>query len=199
MQTNSPNFVDILSDPNDDCNKGVVAFMVRKVTVSRHHYDYASTRPIFMLFSFATAKAEVSDIMMLTSSLSKAARKHAIPCLSCSVSGSYVTQAAQINPSRPPSPRSHQRRQSSSKTSNPPSDDSRPMATPSETPTKDTSSAAKEAGAKRPATRLKRQKSKNASQDTIAETKDDVRFRLPSVPSTQHLHPHGTGENPPQY
>ncbi|MCJ1481291.1 hypothetical protein MMC06_001448 [Schaereria dolodes] len=106
------------------------------------------------------------------------------------MSGFNVYQTAHRTQSRPFSPRTHQRRQSSSKTSNPPSDNSRPVAAPSGTSAKTTTSTTtKEAPAKRP-TRLRRQKLKDTSQVPTEEMKEILKHQLPSVPSTQHLHSH---------
>ncbi|KAA6406868.1 MAG: hypothetical protein FRX48_09366 [Lasallia pustulata] len=80
---------------------------------------------------------------------------------------------------------------SSSKTSNPPSDEPRAIAAASETPAaKDGAPVVKEEVGKRPAPRLSRRKSKDASIETVERAKDEALFNLPSVPSTHHLHPH---------
>jgi hypothetical protein len=88
--------------------------------------------------------------------------------------------------------RTHQRRHSSSKPSSPPDGGSRSLDTPAEATSKGTSPASKQDGDKRSTTRMGRRKSRDASVETAAKTKDETMLNLPSVPSTQHLHPHGT-------
>lgn len=128
---------------------------------------------------------------MLSSSLSKAARGSTSNPLLSTIS-SRSPQVSVAASSRPFSARTHQRRYSSSKTSNPPSDDSRAIAAASDAPAaKDGTHAVKEEGGRRPATRLSRRKSKDASIETVEGVKDEAPFDLPSVPSTHHLHPHG--------
>lgn len=130
---------------------------------------------------------------MLSSSLGKAARGTISKPLLSTISSR--SPQASVAASLPFSARTHQRRNSSSKASNPPSDDSRAIAATSEAPTtKDGTPAAKEEVGKRPATRLSRRKSKDASVETVERAKDEALFNLPSVPSTHHLHPHGAYE-----
>ena len=128
---------------------------------------------------------------MLSSSFSKTARGSASSCLLSSIASRspHVSVAAS---SLPFSARTHQRRYSSSKTSNPPSNEPRVIAAASETPAaKDGAPVVKEEVEKRPATRLSRRKSKDARIETVERAKDEALFNLPSVPPTHHLHPHG--------
>lgn len=129
---------------------------------------------------------------MLSSSLSKAARGSTLNPILSTIS-SRSPQLSVAASSRPFSARTHQRRYSSSKASNPPSDDSRAIAATSEAPAaKDGTHTVKEEVGKKPATRLSRRKSKDASVETVEGVKDEALLNLPSVPSTHHLHPHGT-------
>lgn len=125
---------------------------------------------------------------MLVSSMSRAVRKRSIPCVLSSLSGSH---ASNLSTSRalPPSPR--QRRFSSSKPSSPPNDDSRPIAAPAGASAEETARAPATGLRKRPATRLARQKTKQASVKAAVTVQGNGVSQLPSVPSTHHLHPHG--------
>ncbi|WEW56804.1 hypothetical protein PRK78_002259 [Emydomyces testavorans] len=78
-------------------------------------------------------------------------------------------------------PRGHQRRYSSSKPPVPPSDGSRGIDAPSQAPAKSVSPSKKDEAEKRPKRRTKESKSK-----------PETSLNLPSVPSTQHLHPQGS-------
>ena len=128
---------------------------------------------------------------MLSSSLSKAVRGSTSNSLLSTISSRSPQVSVAASP-RPFSARTHQRRYSSSKTSNPPSDDSRAIAATSEAPAaKEGAPAVKEEAGKRPATRLSRRKSKDASIEMVERAKDEALYNLPSVPSTHHLHPHG--------
>lgn len=128
---------------------------------------------------------------MLSSSLSKVARRSTPNPLLSTIS-SRSPQVSVAASSRPFAARTHQRRYSSSKTSNPPSDDPRAIAAASEAPAaKDGAPVVEEEVGKRPATRLSRRKSKDASIETVEKAKTESIFNLPSVPSTHHLHPHG--------
>ena len=127
---------------------------------------------------------------MLSSSITKVARKGTFPCFSCSISAAQVSQSIQNTSSHPLPQSTHQRRQSSSKTSSPPNDDSRPIAAPSEAKVKATT-VGKGVVSKPPAPRPRRQRSKEVVSETIGEPNDTWALQLPSVPSTQHLHPHG--------
>ena len=93
--------------------------------------------------------------------------------------------------SRPLAVRTHQRKHSSSKTPSSPSDESNPIATPSEAPTTEAKSGLKMGAEKRPSARLGRRKLKDITQETLGKTKTGPQLNLPSVPSTQHLHPTG--------
>ncbi|EEP79712.1 predicted protein [Uncinocarpus reesii 1704] len=75
-------------------------------------------------------------------------------------------------------PRTHHRRYSSSKPPVPPSDGSRGIDAPSQAPAKSVSPTKKEDAEKRTKRRAKESKSK-----------PETSLNLPSVPSTQHLHP----------
>ncbi|MCJ1298852.1 hypothetical protein MMC08_001643 [Hypocenomyce scalaris] len=128
---------------------------------------------------------------MLSLSLGKAARGSSSNTLLSSIS-SRMPQVSVAASSRPFSARTHQRRYSSSKTSRPPSDNPRPIAAASETPAaKNGAPAVEEDASKRPTTRLSRRKSKDATAETVERVKEGALLNMPSVPSTNHLHPHG--------
>ncbi|KAL8792951.1 MAG: hypothetical protein Q9195_004448 [Heterodermia aff. obscurata] len=105
-------------------------------------------------------------------------------CISCSGLG-RTTQALASTTRQKPAP-IHQRRHSSSK----PSDTSKnePQA-PSEAPTE--AKVPSPDPPKRSSTRLRR-KARDSVQAPLIKGSDETRYNLPSVPSTQHLHPLGT-------
>ena len=125
---------------------------------------------------------------MLKSSISRAACNRSLTCISSSL---HSAHASHLSTARtPPSPR--QRRFSSSKASNSPKDDSGPITAPTDARTQDAAPASHATLRKRPTTRLTRQKLKEASPKTMETTTDNALSQLPSVPSTNHLNPHGT-------
>ena len=100
-----------------------------------------------------------------------------------------------IGNTRPHSPSSkHQRRHSSSKPLSPPKNDPRAINAPSEAPTDQKVPAIE--SPKRSSTRLRR-KNKDTVREPIARH-HATRVNLPSVPSTQHLHPLGAPEDFPK-
>ncbi|KAK2853341.1 hypothetical protein FQN49_005164 [Arthroderma sp. PD_2] len=86
-------------------------------------------------------------------------------------------------------PYRHQRRYSSSKPPVPPSDGSRGIDPPAQTPAKSVSSgpSSKKDVEKREGRSSKKRAGKDAE---MAKSKQANSLKLPSVPSTQHLHPH---------
>ncbi|EER43755.1 DUF1713 domain-containing protein [Histoplasma capsulatum var. duboisii H88] len=86
--------------------------------------------------------------------------------------------------------RSHQRRYSSSKPPVPPSDGSRGIDTSSQSPTKSVSPSNKEGAEKREGKPAKRRGGKDSSNVSTKSKTNEPFLNLPSVPSTQHLHPH---------
>ena len=122
---------------------------------------------------------------MLSSSWGRATQRSTY--WSGSVSTSCTSKASF---SRPSIPCTHQRRNSSSKSSNPQSDDPRPLASPSEAVSKKTLPSSSPIR-KRLATRLSRQRSKETLLEVPKVKQDDRHTQLPAVPSTQHLHPNG--------
>lgn len=121
---------------------------------------------------------------MLSSSWNEIARRNAWVCLSCSVNSSPQLLVASSTVRSLPSSL-HQRRPSSSKSLNPPKNEHRSISTPSEAPA-DAQAPAAEVP-KRSSTRLRR-KTRDAVRDQVARH-NETRLSLPSVPSTQHLHP----------
>ncbi|OAX83886.1 hypothetical protein ACJ72_01746 [Emergomyces africanus] len=86
--------------------------------------------------------------------------------------------------------RSHQRRFSSSKPPVPPSDGSRGIDASSQSPAKSVSPSNKEGADKRDGKTARRRGAKDNA-NVSAKSKNNEHFmNLPSVPSTQHLHPH---------
>lgn len=121
------------------------------------------------------------------------ARRTPWTCLSCT-SLIKTSQALVAGPISGSQARIHQRKHSSSKTSSPPKDEPRAIATPTEAPTKDAKPAGKKSTEKRPSTRIGRQKSKEGIQEA-ANASDEMSLSLPSVPATSHLHRSGTYPN----
>ncbi|EEH33385.1 hypothetical protein PAAG_04435 [Paracoccidioides lutzii Pb01] len=86
--------------------------------------------------------------------------------------------------------RTNQRRYSSSKPPVPPSDGSRGIDASSQTPAKGVNPSKKEGSEKCEGKTVKRRNDKDAS-NVFSKSKNNGSFlNLPSVPSTQHLHPH---------
>ncbi|KKZ62764.1 hypothetical protein EMCG_02874 [[Emmonsia] crescens] len=88
------------------------------------------------------------------------------------------------------STRSHQRRYSSSKPPVPPSDGSRGIDPSSQSPAKSVSPSNKENAEKREGKAAKRRGGKDSSNVSAKSKHNEPFLNLPSVPSTQHLHPH---------
>ena len=129
----------------------------------------------------------VSQAIMLKSSISRATCNRSFSCISSSL---HSSQSSHLSTVRAPSgPR--QRRFSSSKPSNSPKDDSDPITAPTEACAEDAAQASNTALRKRPATRLTRQKMKEANSKAMEATTNTALSQLPSVPSTSHLNPHG--------
>lgn len=82
--------------------------------------------------------------------------------------------------------RRHQRRHSSSKPSCPPHGSRGAHTQPASTPARATTE-----GEKRAIGRHARRRAKEAAAESVTGEKDDAFSYLPSVPSTQHLHPGG--------
>ncbi|OJD13896.1 hypothetical protein ACJ73_09146 [Blastomyces percursus] len=87
-------------------------------------------------------------------------------------------------------PRSQQRRYSSSKPPVPPSDGSRGIDASSQSPTKSVNPSSKEGTEKREGKTAKRRGGKDSSNLSAKSKNNEPFLNLPSVPSTQHLHPH---------
>ena len=130
-------------------------------------------------------------LVMLTLYSSEIARRSTWTCLSCSALARTSQTLIASSPSRSPA-RIHQRKHSSSKTSSPPKDEARAIATPSESPATDPKSTPEENVEKRLGTRVSRRKSKVGITEIFTKKSDETALSLPSVPSTQHLQPHGT-------
>lgn len=128
---------------------------------------------------------------MFSSSLSRVIRSGPSHSLSSSITSRVSTNPIAALPI-PILCRTHQRRHSSSKPSSPPDGGPRGLDAPAEGPTNKAAPASKQDNEKRPSTRLGRRKSKDVATETVGKAKDDTILNLPSVPSTQHLHPHGT-------
>ncbi|PGH00371.1 hypothetical protein AJ79_08223 [Helicocarpus griseus UAMH5409] len=86
--------------------------------------------------------------------------------------------------------RTHQRRYSSSKPPVPPSDGSRGIDASSQSPAKNVSPSNKQGGEKREGKAAKRRGGKDGSNAAAKSKNAEAFLNLPSVPSTQHLHPH---------
>lgn len=123
---------------------------------------------------------------MLASSRNDVARTSAYTCLSFSRLG-RTTQAL-ASTSRQVPARIHQRKHSSSKPSSASKNEAgAPSQAPTEAkvPSSDTS--------RRSSTRLRR-KARDSIREPLIRGVDGTRYNLPSVPSTQHLHPLGTSQ-----
>lgn len=127
-----------------------------------------------------------SATAMLLSSWGRATQRSTY--LSTPVSTSCMCKAGLF---RPFIPCTHQRKNSSSKSSNHQNDDPRSLAAPSEAVPKKTIPASTGLIRKRLATRLNRQRSKEAVPELPKPKQDEGYTQLPAVPSTQHLHPNG--------
>lgn len=123
---------------------------------------------------------------MLSTSWNEVARRNAWTCLSCSARAS--TQILISNTNRPGSSRTHQRRHSSSKTLTPPKNETRTINAPSDAPAE--TKAPTTESSKRMSNRLRR-KGKDTLRDAVHRSHEN-RVNIPSVPSTQHLHPLGS-------
>ena len=85
----------------------------------------------------------------------------------------------------------HQRKHSSSKTPSPPKHETRAITAPSDNPSKDTKSVGKESAEKRPSTRIGKRMPKDGIHDVTGKSSSELKFNLPSVPKTNHLHAAG--------
>lgn len=146
---------------------------------------------------------------MLSHSLNEVVRKGAWTCVSCSKL-SWICQVQAASPSRLLLARTHQRNHSSkpsSKSSNPSKDMPRALDATSKAPVNEVTPAMKPDSVnevtpvmkpdneKRPSTRTTRRKSGDITQEATGKTKDESLPSIPSVPSTQHLHPQGLSED----
>ncbi|KAL8654173.1 MAG: hypothetical protein Q9226_003538 [Calogaya cf. arnoldii] len=124
---------------------------------------------------------------MLSLSMNDALRRGAWTCIACSRSPQslIVTAAAKHTGSK------HQRNHSSSKASSSPKDVSRPLGTASEAPSN------KEPAAPPPAEKRStgRRTSRMAPKPSVAKSPQETYPNIPSVPSTQHLHPQSKHPN----
>ena len=127
---------------------------------------------------------------MLSLYSSEFVRRSTWTCLSCSA----FPRRSQALIAGAPSPslaHVHQRKHSSSKAPSPPEDDARAITTPSDAPSKDAKPVVKASTEKRPSTRISKRKSKDSLQDTAGKSSNELTFNLPSVPTTNHIHPIG--------
>ncbi|EGE00698.1 hypothetical protein TESG_07992 [Trichophyton tonsurans CBS 112818] len=126
---------------------------------------------------------------MITSSV----RRAALPSTASLPSRAVLLAVSSSSPAPGPTsgnpPYRHQRRYSSSKPPVPPSDGSRGIDPPTQTPAKSVSSGP--SSKKDVEKREGRSSKKRAGKDgETAKAKQANSLKLPSVPSTQHLHPH---------
>ncbi|KAL8686919.1 MAG: hypothetical protein Q9218_006766 [Villophora microphyllina] len=119
---------------------------------------------------------------MLPLSINEAFRRGAWTCLACSniprCPQALIASAAVKNPGS-----RHQRKHSSSKASSPPKDEARPLAT---------ASAAHANGSPKPMAEKRssgRRNSRTTSKQSAVKARMEAYPNIPSVPSTQHLHP----------
>ena len=127
---------------------------------------------------------------MLSLSRSEAVWRGSWTCLSCS-NLSVGSQSRMMALFRPLIARSHQRKHSSSKPSSPPKNITRAIDTPSKALSDKVNVSAKPIAEKPTSTRPSRRKTKDITPLTPGKAKDGNLLNLPSVPSTQHLHPQG--------
>ncbi|MCJ1341719.1 hypothetical protein MMC09_007016 [Bachmanniomyces sp. S44760] len=127
---------------------------------------------------------------MLPPSLGRATRGPSCPRIWHSVSCLQSSRAPPASHTRPIFSNGHQHRRSSSKPSNPHNDDSRSIAAASKAPAKAATRTTKDSETKQPVPRLTRRKSKVVVLEGVEAGKAGINLTLPSVPSTQHLHPH---------
>lgn len=111
-------------------------------------------------------------------------------CLSCS-NICVGSQSRMVTLSYPLIARSHQRRNSSSKPFSPPKNIARAIDTPSKALSTESSASTKPTAEKRSSTRPSRRKTKDITPLNPGKAKDGNFLNVPSVPSTQHLHPQG--------
>ena len=146
-----------------------------------------STTPcsnVAVLLSSASGRCHF--VSMLASSCNDIARRSAITCLSCS--GLGRTSHVFISTSLQAPTRIHQRKYSSSKPSS--ASKSEPQ-TPSDAPEAKVPSPE---SSRRSSTRLRR-KARDSTREPLIGSVDGTKYNLPSVPSTQHLHPLGTPQS----
>ncbi|KAM5438088.1 hypothetical protein McanMca71_000493 [Microsporum canis] len=125
--------------------------------------------------------------------ISSSVRRAALPSTASLPSRAVLLAVSSSSPATGPSsgntPYRHQRRYSSSKPPVPPSDGSRGIDPPAQTPAKSVSSGP--SSKKDVEKREGRSSKKRAGKDgEMAKSKQANSLKLPSVPSTQHLHPH---------
>lgn len=130
---------------------------------------------------------------MFASSISRVVRSGPSHSLSSSFTAWASTNSVAAS-AVPTLCRRHQRRQSSSKTSNSPDGGSRNLGAPADPSSKDAAPATKLNNEKNTTTRLGRRRSRDVAVETVGKAKDETALNIPSVPSTQHLHPHGNGK-----
>ena len=126
------------------------------------------------------------------------ARRSAWTCLSCSAHRS--SQGLIASTKGPTSTHHHQRKYSSSKTPNSPKHEARAITAATKVPAEETTSAAPSEADKASSTRARKRKVKDAVQDSLSRDFESTHLNLPSVPSTQRIHPlgrrsHGQAEN----
>ena len=123
------------------------------------------------------------DKKMLSLSFNEAARRGTWTCLACSTM-SRVPQALITNSSGKHSGSKHQRNHSSSKASSSSKDEARPITSASDATSKDTTNES-QAEKRSSSRRLSKEVSKAAN-----KSRNETNLNIPSVPSTQHLHPY---------
>lgn len=151
--------------------------------------------PIFKIFTNnyrvrSSSSFSTFHIIMLSFSLGEVTRRGVWTCVSCS-NLTWTCQALIASSSRPLSAKTHQRNHSSSKTSSSPKDAPRAIDTPSKTPIKKVNPIVKDDAEKRPNTRASRRKTRLVPAGPTEKNRQEPLLNVPTVPSTQHLHPQG--------
>ena len=130
---------------------------------------------------------------MLSSIWSKAARPKSFSHFAGATATCTTTTCAATGTCQTFRPNIPQRRKSSSKSSNAQKSEIRPLtATPSHPAGKDAISEASAPARKRSTPKFSRPRSKPAVEEAGASRSNEKLDLMPAVPSTQHLHPHGT-------
>ena len=132
----------------------------------------------------------------MLSSWTRAARNKPVPYLVIPILPSCTSK---INLALPFTPCRQQRRNSSSKPSNPQNGDTNPLAAPSDVGSKKTLSTSGTQSKKRIAIRTNRQKIRDTMLEMPQTRQQSAATELPAVPSTKNLHPHGEFCSPQEH